>query len=119
MNHGILYQIVSANSSPFDSQSEHRQVGGGDAGQTRGLTERGGTEFGEGLPGFRAKTRELIEVRIGWNGVMFEFRQPFVLMTMTLDETGIADFAEQGENHLRSEERRVGKECRSRWSPQH
>src|SRR3712207_9417976 len=23
------------------------------------------------------------------------------------------------ENHLRSEERRVGKECRSRWSPYH
>ena len=24
-----------------------------------------------------------------------------------------------GETHLRSEERRVGKECRSRWSPYH
>src|SRR2546430_11209693 len=24
-----------------------------------------------------------------------------------------------GERHLRSEERRVGKECRSRWSPYH
>ena len=28
-------------------------------------------------------------------------------------------FAEPILNHLRSEERRVGKECRSRWSPYH
>ena len=27
--------------------------------------------------------------------------------------------AEQGEFDIRSEERRVGKECRSRWSPYH
>ena len=26
---------------------------------------------------------------------------------------------QQQEKHLRSEERRVGKECRSRWSPYH
>ena len=25
----------------------------------------------------------------------------------------------EGEIHIRSEERRVGKECRSRWSPYH
>ena len=30
------------------------------------------------------------------------------------DEIGVADLA-----RLRSEERRVGKECRSRWSPYH
>ena len=29
------------------------------------------------------------------------------------------DWAERGEFDLRSEERRVGKECRSRWSPYH
>src|SRR2546428_13015080 len=28
-------------------------------------------------------------------------------------------FAWISDNHLRSEERRVGKECRSRWSPYH
>ena len=28
-------------------------------------------------------------------------------------------FAGHSEFHLRSEERRVGKECRSRWSPYH
>ena len=28
-------------------------------------------------------------------------------------------FAAQGGGHRRSEERRVGKECRSRWSPYH
>ena len=31
----------------------------------------------------------------------------------------IAAFRELIENRLRSEERRVGKECRSRWSPYH
>ena len=28
-------------------------------------------------------------------------------------------FADATEKHIRSEERRVGKECRSRWSPYH
>ena len=32
--------------------------------------------------------------------------------------TGVYDF-EAGEIRVRSEERRVGKECRSRWSPYH
>ena len=32
---------------------------------------------------------------------------------------GVAGFPEQGVRVLRSEERRVGKECRSRWSPYH
>ena len=32
---------------------------------------------------------------------------------------GAIDFKEQGVNVVRSEERRVGKECRSRWSPYH
>ena len=31
----------------------------------------------------------------------------------------VADEAEQTEEVIRSEERRVGKECRSRWSPYH
>ena len=29
------------------------------------------------------------------------------------------DMAKKNDNTLRSEERRVGKECRSRWSPYH
>ena len=32
---------------------------------------------------------------------------------------GIANFLDAGEKSSRSEERRVGKECRSRWSPYH
>ena len=35
-------------------------------------------------------------------------------------ETKITEVAKlMSENHIRSEERRVGKECRSRWSPYH
>ena len=32
---------------------------------------------------------------------------------------GHGDTGEGGHGHARSEERRVGKECRSRWSPYH
>ena len=31
----------------------------------------------------------------------------------------IVGYGSQGHAHARSEERRVGKECRSRWSPYH
>ena len=42
----------------------------------------------------------------------------------TLDElinknNSYINFKEKIENNIRSEERRVGKECRSRWSPYH
>src|SRR3712207_9457470 len=35
------------------------------------------------------------------------------------DGGGATEFVEHGSEGLRSEERRVGKECRSRWSPYH
>src|SRR3712207_2914526 len=44
------------------------------------------------------------------------------LLEVGKDEDGFASIhvqATSGDNHLRSEERRVGKECRSRWSPYH
>src|SRR5438270_2014456 len=34
-------------------------------------------------------------------------------------EAGTVDLADRGLRHARSEERRVGKECRSRWAPYH
>ena len=43
-------------------------------------------------------------------------KKPVVLTTFTV----IQDMAQQvAGDHRRSEERRVGKECRSRWSPYH
>ena len=36
-----------------------------------------------------------------------------------LDEDALITAAEASKAQLRSEERRVGKECRSRWSPYH
>ena len=38
---------------------------------------------------------------------------------VTLSEDGIFQAAKKIEDKKRSEERRVGKECRSRWSPYH
>src|SRR3712207_7951816 len=42
-----------------------------------------------------------------------------VLMTERMIHTTYVLAQENGEQVLRSEERRVGKECRSRWSPYH
>ena len=36
-----------------------------------------------------------------------------------LEEISITKLADQFHDYIRSEERRVGKECRSRWSPYH
>ena len=41
------------------------------------------------------------------------------LFTATAANLAVLDFALSCANLLRSEERRVGKECRSRWSPYH
>ena len=40
-------------------------------------------------------------------------------VTMLAMERGAVDFVPKPTNVIRSEERRVGKECRSRWSPYH
>ena len=42
------------------------------------------------------------------------YARPVVTETIGIDE-----LAEHMASHNRSEERRVGKECRSRWSPYH
>ena len=43
-----------------------------------------------------------------------------LLMQAALAKGGLAvELAHDGEGENRSEERRVGKECRSRWSPYH
>ena len=41
------------------------------------------------------------------------------LAKIMLGEADLAMMSEKAEMLLRSEERRVGKECRSRWSPYH
>ena len=43
----------------------------------------------------------------------------FALMVMLLPAGSLVSFAASGKLSFRSEERRVGKECRSRWSPYH
>src|SRR5260221_9593838 len=44
-------------------------------------------------------------------------RKPVILAALVLEIVSLAVFALAGD--VRSEERRVGKECRSRWSPYH
>src|SRR3712207_7054824 len=49
--------------------------------------------------------------------VELEHPRPFLLRSVALLHPARPDAASRSE--LRSEERRVGKECRSRWSPYH
>src|ERR1035438_10903071 len=50
---------------------------------------------------------------------------PFIIITGSINEKVAVECIKAGavdyvtKDHLRSEERRVGKECRSRWSPYH
>src|SRR5256886_13188811 len=44
---------------------------------------------------------------------------PEVRLRDTIDRAAVADDEGHPPRHHRSEERRVGKECRSRWSPYH
>ena len=46
----------------------------------------------------------------------FKTREEFEQM---IEENKLIEWAEYVGNYYRSEERRVGKECRSRWSPYH
>src|SRR3989449_6476136 len=57
-------------------------------------------------PLFRTKTGE-VTVRV----------ERFTLLTKSLRPLPLGKEDAQGQRHGRSEERRVGKECRSRWSP--
>ena len=62
------------------------------------------------LPIFCIKFRDYVRAK---------YRQELVLME-EVEEHGLPVTALYlPENQLRSEERRVGKECRSRWSPYH
>ena len=62
----------------------------------------------EGLEGLASKVPGLMEVHVNINGL------PSSTADLMLDTT-----FESAEALKRSEERRVGKECRSRWSPYH
>src|SRR3712207_7018803 len=62
------------------------------------------------------ETVELPDGRI-WRNVVTEAKSA---VAQTLDEyRGQYAYNLMDENYRRSEERRVGKECRSRWSPYH
>src|SRR5260370_14022541 len=52
-----------------------------------------------------------------WNLAMAAFNCGPLCVDRAVQRTGYADYWEL--SRLRSEERRVGKECRSRWSPYH
>ena len=48
----------------------------------------------------------------------YDFKNMFVIISQ-IEKYNETNKAEYLNNKLRSEERRVGKECRSRWSPYH
>ena len=66
-------------------------------------------EYIEGILG-----RQMNELEEGMLDVMFSEHCSYKSSRPIL-----GTFPTEGENTLRSEERRVGKECRSRWSPYH
>ena len=59
----------------------------------------------------------IVALLAGMEGILdeFQFHQPLVACTLI----GLVTGHLQEGILLRSEERRVGKECRSRWSPYH
>ena len=61
--------------------------------------------------------KETLERRLGLPVIMWDERLTTVEADRTLIEAGVR--RENRKKYVRSEERRVGKECRSRWSPYH
>ena len=74
------------------------------------------------LPGCRSKKNDSATTKESLKGAM-DFSMPAYVdkgETFTLTPKGVTSPAGSiGYYLLRSEERRVGKECRSRWSPYH
>src|SRR3712207_9036537 len=64
-----------------------------------------------------------LRIVVSWLLIMTLYFIPYVLMVGELgsvfneSQSGLGEWIK--ETSLRSEERRVGKECRSRWSPYH
>ena len=89
---------------------------------TSGGTESDNTAIkGAAFAAFPKRGRvitSLIEHHAVLNSVKFLEKIGFNAVYLNVDEFGLIDLG-QLESSLRSEERRVGKECRSRWSPYH
>ena len=64
----------------------------------------------------KAGPQQFIQQMMGNNQIM---SNPMMKNTMQMAQQGNMQGIEQMARNLRSEERRVGKECRSRWSPYH
>src|SRR2546422_7065711 len=76
--------------------------------------EENRTRVSETVPGDPLYPNQWALPQIGWDQV-FGKVAPAGTATVALLDTGVDAFHPD----LRSEERRVGKECRSRWSPYH
>src|SRR2546429_9447358 len=63
-----------------------------------------------GLPGIEHEQRQMLRLEAGIDDILS--------LDASQEEAGDHQ-QNKGNRHLRSEERRVGKECRSRWSPYH
>ena len=58
----------------------------------------------------------MVDLKVNYLGLNQTFRMPTSMSEVNMNV--IADYVKHV-NVSRSEERRVGKECRSRWSPYH
>src|ERR1051326_7751310 len=68
----------------------------------------------------RAEEMNISGFVVNWYGPRKEFEdQSYALLQQTANEDTSFKVAVQYDEAVRSEERRVGKECRSRWSPYH
>ena len=70
--------------------------------------------------GYRVKSKRGTQFRIWATGILKEYmRKGFALDDERLKNLGGGGYFKELLERIRSEERRVGKECRSRWSPYH
>ena len=87
------------------------------------MVDYAGPNFGQSIDG----AQKLVQIDLNSNQVtrVYRFDKDILpegarLNDVRVDaERGIAYVSEFGVGAIRSEERRVGKECRSRWSPYH
>src|SRR3712207_8138694 len=74
------------------------------------------------LPIFQSEDVEILEAPDGHGGLALarDARPDLILLDLCLPGwDGFETIRQLKDDPLRSEERRVGKECRSRWSPYH
>src|SRR3712207_9327119 len=104
------------------SSEEQKEAGGEFAGRRVALGVSGGIAAFKAAEVLRGLQRAGCAVRVGMTKRACEFITPLTFRALSGAHVVVDDYAPDNPDpiaHIRSEERRVGKECRSRWSPYH